>query len=80
MVPASGATTRPTASAPLPCAGQEGHAGRGKPPALAFEMFELGAGLRQVVMALHLTPEQVRSLYHDFKTSLYSDGGTQGQS
>jgi hypothetical protein len=34
-------------------------------------MFELGTGLREVVMALNLTPEQVRGLYSDFKSSLY---------
>jgi hypothetical protein len=39
--------------------------------AIAFRMFEIGAGLREVVMALHLTPGQVRELYADFKRSLY---------
>ncbi len=43
----------------------------GETAALAFQMFDQGGGLREVVMALHLTPEEVRGLYADYKTSLY---------
>ncbi|HVV51742.1 MAG TPA: helix-turn-helix domain-containing protein [Polyangia bacterium] len=52
--------------------GVRGPRTEGETAARAFEMFEMGAGLREVVMALHLTPEQVRQLYSDFKSSLYS--------
>ncbi len=51
--------------------GVKGPRTEGETAALAFEMFELGGGLREVVMALHLTPAAVRSLYADYKTSLY---------
>jgi hypothetical protein len=52
--------------------GVRGPRTKGETAARAFEMFELGAGLREVVMALHLTPEEVRRLYRDFKFSLYA--------
>jgi hypothetical protein len=35
------------------------------------QTFVLDEPVREVVMALHLTPEQVRALYTDFKSSLY---------
>jgi hypothetical protein len=51
--------------------GIKGSRTEGETAAIAFQMFEIGAGLREVVMALHLTPGHVRELYSDFKTSLY---------
>lgn len=56
--------------------GIKGQRTEGETAAVAFQMFELGAGLREVVMALNLTPEQVRGLYSDFKTSLYAPSAT----
>lgn len=58
--------------------GVRGSRTEGETAALAFEMFELGAGLRELVMALHLTPDQVRSLYADYKTSLYDGASGSG--
>lgn len=52
--------------------GIQGYRTEGETAAIAFRMFDMGAGLREVVMALLLTPGQVRELYSDFKTSLYS--------
>jgi len=37
----------------------------GETAALAFQMFEHGVGLREVVVSLQLTPEAVRALYRD---------------
>lgn len=52
--------------------GVRGPRTEGETAGLAFEMFELDAGLREVVMALHVTPEQVRALYADYRSSLYA--------
>ena len=46
----------------------------GETAALAFQIFDRGGGLGEVVIALRLTPEEVRQLYRDFKTSLYAPG------
>jgi hypothetical protein len=56
--------------------GIKDHRTQGETAAIAFQMFEMGAGLREVVMALHLPPGQVRQLYADFKTSLYETSRT----
>jgi hypothetical protein len=48
----------------------------GETAARAFQIFEQGGRLREVVIALRLTPEEVRQLYRDFKTSLYGPAPT----
>jgi len=55
--------------------GIKGQRTEGETAAIAFQMFEMGSGLRQVVMALKLTPEAVRRLYGDFRSSLYAPAG-----
>ena len=51
--------------------GIKGRRTEGETAALAFQMFEQGAGRREAVMALHLTPEEARQLHRDFEGSLY---------
>lgn len=54
--------------------GVRGPRSEGETAARAFEMFEMGAGLREVVMALHLPPDEVRRLYGEFKSALRDPG------
>jgi hypothetical protein len=41
--------------------------------ARVFQMLDQGARLREIVVAVRLVPQEVRRLYADYKTSLYSD-------
>jgi hypothetical protein len=45
----------------------------GEIAARVFQMLDQGAGLREIVMAVRLVPQEVRRLYADYKTSLYTD-------
>ena len=42
----------------------------GQVSAVVFQMFEDGASLREIVMRLHIDPEEVRRLYHWWRTPL----------
>jgi DNA-binding transcriptional MerR regulator len=43
----------------------------GETTSLAFQMFERGSELAEVVITLQLSTDEVRQLYRDFNTSLY---------
>jgi hypothetical protein len=45
----------------------------GEIAARVFQMLDQGAGLREIVVAVRLVPQEVRRLYADYKTSLYTD-------